>query len=103
MSEYRRHYWDAIEHRKSRVHLLVHEASFGGMSPYTAMRLRRLGRLATARGTDKKIDYTRSYTAAVFVTYFAQRLSAACVMYGAESILGALKKARGARLQGGTS
>ena len=41
----------------------------------------RLGRLATARGTDKKIDYARSYTAAVFVTYFAQRLSLACVMY----------------------
>ena len=51
---------------------------------------------ATARGTDKKINYARSYTAASF----AQRLSVACVMYGAESILGALKNARGARLQG---
>ena len=73
------------------------------MSTYAAKRLRRLGRLAKMRGTDKKIDYTRSYTAAAFVTYFAQRFSAACVMYGAESILDALKKARGARLQGATS
>ena len=43
-------------------------------------------------------DYTRSYTAAAFVPYFAQRLSTACVMYGAESILGALKKVRSSRL-----
>ena len=65
------------------MHLLVHEASFGGMSPYAAKRLRRLGRLATVRGTDKKINYARSYIAATFVTYFAQRLSSACVMYTA--------------------
>ena len=61
-------YWDAIENRKSRVHLLVHEASFGGMclSPYAAKRLRRLGHLPRrcARGTDKKINYgvTRAAT-----------------------------------------
>jgi len=55
------------------------------------------GLLARSRSKQSK------QTAATFVTYFAQRLSAACVMYGAESILGALKKARGARLQGGTS
>ena len=27
-------YYDAIENGKARVHLLVHEATFGGMSPY---------------------------------------------------------------------
>ena len=39
-------YHDAIENGKSRVRLLVHESTFGGMSPYAAARLRRLGRLA---------------------------------------------------------
>ena len=87
------------------MHLLVHEASFGGMSPYAAKRLRRLGHLPRrcARGTDKKINYARSYTAATFVTYFAQRLSSACVMYSAESLLRALKKARGDRLRDATT
>ena len=92
-------YHDAIENGKSRVRLIVHEATFGGMSPYAAARLRRLGRLAVARGTDKKIDYTRSYTAASFVPYFAQRLSTACVVYGAAGILDALKTARADRLR----
>ena len=45
----------------------------------------------------------RSYTAATFVTYFAQRLSSACVMYSAESLLRALKKARGDRLRDATT
>ena len=57
------------------------------MSPYAAKRLRRLGRLTAARGTDKKINYARSYTAATFVTYFAQRLSAASVMHGAHAAI----------------
>ena len=92
-------YHDAIENGKSRVRLLVHEATFGGMSPYAASRLRRLGRLAAARGTDCKIDYTRSYTASSFVPYFAQRLSTACVVYGAAGILDALKTARADRLR----
>ena len=47
-------YWDAIENRKSRVHLLVHEATFGGMSPYAAKRLRRLGRLARRRSGHRR-------------------------------------------------
>ena len=55
-------YHDAIENGKSRVRLLVHESTFGGMSPYAAARLRRLGRLAATRGTDNKVDYTLSYT-----------------------------------------
>ena len=66
-------YWDAIEKRKGRVHLLVHE-TLGGMSPAAARRLRRLARLAKERGTDRT-DYTRSYTARCFVPYYAQRIS----------------------------
>ena len=31
-------YHDAIENGKSRVRLIVHEATFGGMSPYAAAR-----------------------------------------------------------------
>ena len=81
----------------------MHEASIVGMSPYAAKRLRRLGRFAAARGTDKKINYARSYTAATFVTSFSQRLSSACVMYSAESLLRALKKARGDRLRDATT
>ena len=78
---------------------MVHEATFGGMSPYASARLRRLGRLAVARGTDKGIDYTRSYTATSFVPYYAQRLSTACVMCGVTGILDALKTERGDRLR----
>ena len=58
-----------------------------------------LGRLAAARGTDKRIDYTRSYTASSYVPYYAQRFSTACVVYGAAGILDALKTERAARLR----
>ena len=83
-------YRDAIEKRKGRVHLLVHE-TLGGMSPATARRLRRLARLAKERGTDRT-DYTRSYTARCFVPYYAQRISHAIVMNGAAGILSQIKK-----------
>ena len=83
-------YWDAIEKRKGRVHLLVHE-SLGGMSPMTARRLRRLARLAKERGTDGT-DYTRSYTARGFVPYYAQLISSTIVMNGAAGIIGQIKK-----------
>ena len=33
-------YRDAINNRKATVHLLVHEATMGSMSPYAARRLR---------------------------------------------------------------
>ncbi len=46
-----------------------------------------------------KIDYTRSYTASSFVPYYAQRLSTACVVYGAAGILDALKVVRADRLR----
>ena len=78
-------YLDAIVNRKAAVHLLVHEARLGGMSPYAARHLRRLGRAAATNGIDGT-DYMRSFTARSFVPHFGQRISTACVMYGAEGI-----------------
>ena len=83
-------YRDAILNRKAVVHLLVHE-NLGGMSPYAARRLRRLGRAAAESGFDGT-DYTRSFTARSFVPHYAQRMSAACVMNGAEGILKGVRK-----------
>ena len=90
----RRHegdYHDAIENRKAAVHLITFEAGLGGMSPYAARRLRRKGREAAESGADPT-DYTTSPTARSFVPYYAQRLSMACVMYGASAILKSLKR-----------
>ena len=53
------------------------------MSPFAARHLRHLGRAAADEGRDGT-DYTRSYTARSFVPYFGQRISTACVMFGAE-------------------
>ena len=91
-------YRDAINNRKATVHLLVHEATLGSMSPYAARRLRRLARDASDNGTDGT-DYTRSYTARSFVPYFAQRISTACVMEGAEGILKGIRKKSHAHLR----
>ena len=44
-------------------------------------------------------DYTRSFTARSFVPYYAQRISTACVMYGAEGILKGIRKASHTRLR----
>ena len=49
------------------------------MQPYAAARLRRLGRAAGELGNDPT-DYSISYTANNFVSYYAQRISSACVM-----------------------
>ena len=68
---------------KASVSLLVHESATGAMSPFVARHLRRLGRAAADEGRDGT-DYTRSYTARSFVPYFGQRISTACVMFGAE-------------------
>ena len=73
-------YADAIINRKARVHLLAHETS-GAFSAYAARRLRRLGRVARALGIDGT-DYAASYTAASFVSYYAQRITSACVLNG---------------------
>ena len=45
------------------------------------------------------IDYTRSFTARSFVPHYAQRISAACVMYGAEGILKGVRKLSHDRLR----
>ena len=68
------------------------------MSPYAARHLRRLGRDAVEGGTDGT-DYTRSFTARSFVPYYAQRISTACVMYGAEGIVTGIRKASHTRLR----
>ena len=66
-------------HRKARLHLVVFEAGLGGMSPYAARRLRKMGRDAKSCGADAT-DYTTSPTARSFVPFYAQRLSTACVL-----------------------
>ena len=71
-------YCDALDKRKARVTLLVHE-TLGGMSPTAARHLRRLARAAADDGTDAT-DYSRSYTARSFVPFYAQKISSACVM-----------------------
>jgi len=85
-------YADAIVNRKARVHLLVHETS-GAFSAYAARRLRRLGRAARALGIDGT-DYATSYTASSFVSYYAQRITSACVLNGARGVFKALGQAK---------
>ena len=88
-------YVDALKNKKARVHLLGHE-TLGGMQPYAAMRLRRLGRAAAALGNDPT-DYSISYTANDYVSYYAQRISNACVMNTARSTIDALAVLRNKR------
>ena len=85
-------YVDAIKNKKATTHLLVHE-TLGGMCPYSARRLRRLARDAAAGGCDAT-DYTLSSTACSFVPYYAQRISSAIVMNGAQGMLDAVSRAR---------
>ena len=59
-------YYDCIENRKARLHLVTFEAGLGGLLPYGASRLRRMGRLAKASGADPT-DYTTSSSARSFV------------------------------------
>ena len=91
------HYRDARCNKKAKVNLLVHETS-GGMSPFGARRLRRLARAAQALGHDAT-DYNRSYTARSFVPYYAQRMSNAIVINGAQGILNGINKMRRDRLR----
>ena len=91
-------YRDAINNRKASVNLLVHESATGAMSPFAARHLRRLGRAAATEGCDGT-DYTHSYTARSFVPHFGQRISTACVMYGAEGILKGVRKKSHDRLR----
>ena len=94
-------YADAIKNRKARVHLLSHETS-GGMLPYAAMRLRRLARAAAALGNDPT-DYSISYTASGYVSYYSQRLSSACVLNGARGVLKGVAKMRATRRAAATA
>ena len=68
------------------------------MSPLGARRLRRLARAAQALGHDAT-DYNRSYTARSFVPYYAQRMSNAIVINGAQGILNGINKMRRDRLR----
>ena len=90
VAAHRGDYYDCIENRKARLHLVTFEAGLGGMSPYAARRLRRHGRAATEGGCDAT-DYTTSPTARSFVPFYAQRLSTACVMNGARAIQKSMK------------
>ena len=74
------------------MQLLVHE-TLGGMCPFSARRLRRLARDAATSGCDAT-DYTISSTARSFVPFYAQRISSAIVMNGAQSILDGIARAR---------
>ena len=85
-------YVDALKNRKATVQLLVHE-TLGGMCPFSARRLRRLARDAATSGCDAT-DYTLSSTACSFVPYYAQRISSAIVMNGAQGMLDSVSRAR---------
>ena len=77
--------------RKAGVHLILFEATFGGMSPYAARRLRRLAREATASSADPT-DYSKSPSARSFMPYYTQRLSGSCVLDGAKAIQKSIKR-----------
>ena len=91
VAAHRGDYYDCIENRKARLHLVTFEAGLGGLLPYGASRLRRMGRLAKASGADPT-DYTTSSSARSFVPFYAQRLSTACVLNGARGIQKSLKR-----------
>ena len=67
------------------------EATFGGMSPYAARRLRRLAREATASSADPT-DYSKSPSARSFLPFYTQRLSGSCVLDGAKAIQKSIKR-----------
>ena len=69
----------------------------GGMSAFAARRLRVLSRAATASDMDFT-DYTASFTARSFVTYYGQRMSNAIVMHGADVILRGIARMQRARM-----
>ena len=72
--------------------MLSHE-TLGGMSPFAARHLRRLGRDAAVAGVDAT-DYQLSATARSFVPFYAQRISHNIVMHGARNALGRIKRLR---------
>ena len=93
-------YRDAIKNKKATTKLLSHE-TLGGMSPFAARHLRRLGRDAAVAGIDAT-DYQLSTTARSFVPFYAQRISHNIVMHGAQGILDGISRARNKQLRAAT-
>ena len=91
VAAHRGDYWDSVENRKARLHLISFESGLGGLNAYGARRLRLKGREAKEGGADAT-DYKASPTARSFVPYHAQRLSATCVVHGARAIQKSLKR-----------
>ena len=91
VAAHRGDYYDCIENRKARLHLVTFEAGLGGLLRYGARRLRRNGRLAKESGNDPT-DYTASAKARSFVPFYAQRLSSDCVLHGARGIQQSIKR-----------
>ena len=90
-------YRDAINNKKATTKMLSHE-TLGGMSPFAARHLRRLGRDAAVAGIDAT-DYQLSTTARSFVPFYAQKISSAIVMNGMQGILDQLSHARHGRFR----
>ena len=93
-------YFDAIHNKKATVKLLCHE-TLGGMSPFAARHLRRLGRDAALAGVDAT-DYSLSVTARSFVPFYAQRISSNIVMHSSQGILDGLTRRRAVQLRAAT-
>ena len=102
VAAHRGDYYDCIENRKARLNLVTFEAGLGGLMPHGARRLRRKGREAKESGVDPT-NYRESPTARSFVPYYAQRLSAACVLNGARAIQKTLKRKAAARCKAAAS
>ena len=86
--------------KKATTKMLCHE-TLGGMSPFAARHLRRLGRDAAVAGIDAT-DYQLSVTARSFVPFYAQRISNNIVMHGAQGILDGISRARNKQLRAAT-
>ena len=93
-------YRDAINNKKATTKMLSHE-TLGGMSPFAARHLRRLGRDAAVAGIDAT-DYQLGTTARSFVPFYAQRISHNIVMHGAQGILDGISRARNKQLRAAT-
>ena len=91
-------YHDAIHNRKAIVRVLVHE-TFGSMSSFAAMRLRRLARDAAKAGCDGT-DYRNTGTYS-FLEHYSQRISAAGMMHGVEGMLKGVAQLRRAAARRG--
>ena len=86
-------YSDAIKNGKANVQLLVHDGDACPMQPATFATPRVCCHRPPTRQRDgAPTTYSRSYTAKSFVPHYAQRISTACVMWGADGILKGISK-----------